>query len=241
MKTLLALFFLSLTSQAAVNVDPKVTKRLDEMGRYLRSLDQFEVRSNTNFEVVVEDDQKADFNAKITYKVKRPDKLFAEIQSDAKHRQYFFDGKKLTIWSPEEKYYGEIPVKGKISDMVKKAIEYGIEMPLADLFIWGTKDAGKNDIKSATYVKEMEDRGRMFDQFAVRQGNIDWQVWLMEGDGPLPHKFVYTVNDDPARPRLESQLNWDLAAQFPGSTFDFKPTPDAHRIEVKKVPKKEQL
>ncbi|MFL5786332.1 MAG: DUF2092 domain-containing protein [Bacteriovoracaceae bacterium] len=223
---------------AAVKVEPAVTERLDDMGKYLRSLQKFEVKSDVDFEVVNQDDQKADFKAKVTYKVQRPDKLFADIESDAKHRQYFYDGKTFTVYSPEEKLYGTIPVKGNLAAMARTAAEYGVEMPLADLFAWGMDKSEEKKITAALFVKKVEEGGRAIDQFAVRQGTVDWQVWLLEGDKPLPHKFVYTVTDDPARPDLTTKLAWDLEPQFEQAFNKFSPQKGSAKIEMRK-PKKE--
>jgi hypothetical protein len=240
MKNFFLLLSLGLSSftWGAMKVEPAVTGRLDEMGKYLRSLQKFEVESDVNFEVVNQDDQKADFKAKVTYKVQRPDKLFADIKSDAKHRQYFYDGKTLTVYSPEEKLYGTIPVKGNLAKMAKTATEYGVEMPLADLFAWGSDKSQEKKITAALFVKKVEEGGRSIDQFAVRQGPIDWQVWLLEGDKPLPHKFVYTVTDDPARPDLTTKLAWDLEPQLESSFYKFSPAKGVYKIEMRK-PRKE--
>jgi hypothetical protein len=213
-------------------VDPVVLSRVESMGKYLRSLQRFEVTSKSTFDIVLENDQKTEFEAKIHYIVQRPDKLFADIKSDRKHRQYFYDGKKFTIYAPKEKFYGELAFTGPVGSLVKKLNDYGIEVPLSDLFVWGTEEAKFRKITSAMFLNEENQGKQVQDHFAVRQDKIDWQVWIQKGAHPLPQKVQYEINDDSARPKMSSTLKWNINLTLTGATFEFKPPREGQKIKV---------
>jgi hypothetical protein len=221
-------------------VDPVVISRLEGMGKYLRRLRHFEVDSVSNFDIVLDNDQKTEFEAKIRYKVKRPNKLFAEIKSERKHRQYFYDGAKLTIYSPKEKFYGELPFTGSLAGLVQKLNEYGIEVPLSDLFVWGTDDSKTKQITSAIYLNEEKKGSEAQDHFAIRQEKIDWQIWIRKGDSPLPEKVLYEINDDPARPKMSATLKWGTKIDFSDDIFAFKAPKGSQKIKVNPARKPEE-
>lgn len=213
-------------------VDPDVLARLDGMGNYLRSLSRFDLTSKSTFDVVLENDQKTEFEARVRYKVHRPDKLFAEIESDSKHRQYYYDGKKFTIYSPKEKLYGELEFSGSLSELVKKLNDFGIEVPLSDLFVWGTEEAKSKKIITAISLDE--------NHYAIRQEKIDWQVWIKKGDKPIPEKVLYEINDDAARPKMSSILTWKMQPNFGDSIFKFNPPKGSQKIKLNPARKPEE-
>ena len=46
-------------------------------------------------------------------RVERPDHLRAEVESDRKAREYFYDGKTFTIYAPKVGYYAQIAAADK--------------------------------------------------------------------------------------------------------------------------------
>jgi hypothetical protein len=214
-------------------VDAKVLAELDRMGTHLRSLKQYTVRADATAEMVMADGEKLMFPGSVDYKVMSPTGLYANLKTDRKQREYYYDGKTLTVYSPRQKYYSQVAASGSIRELVTMAADdYGLEMPLADLFLWGTPDAHKGDITSAIYVGPATVAGHKTRQFAVRQGKVDWQVWIDEGASPLPRKLVLTANNDPARPQYVATLAWNTAPALSPATFAFKAPADASRIGI---------
>ncbi|KRG69119.1 DUF2092 domain-containing protein [Pseudoxanthomonas dokdonensis] len=213
-------------------VDPTVVARLDDMGKYLRSLKSFTVKADTWDEMVTEDLQKLQFGGSIEYRAQRPGGLYAHIKTDRKDRELFYDGKTITLYAPRMKYYASLPAPPDLSGMVAVAQEHEWDLPLADLFLWGTDIARRTPMSSAIYVGPAKMGDAVLDQYAVRQGDVDWQVWLSRGDAPLPRKLVMTANNDPARPAYTAVLHWDTQAKVAASDFTFSPPEGAEEIEV---------
>lgn len=210
-------------------VDPRAMDALDRMGKALHSMNQFSLRADATKEVVMEDGQKLEFGGSVNYKVRPPNGLYAELNTDRKKRQYFYDGKTLTIYAPSTRYYATLPAPGTLGELVAAVRSYGLEMPLSDLFVWGTDKAPKTAITSATYVGPARIGERNVAQYAFRQEGVDWQVWL-DGEA-LPRKLVITDLGEAERPEYTALLDWDKAPQLSDASFRFTPGNDAYEIE----------
>jgi hypothetical protein len=218
-------------------VAPEAIAALEKMGGFLRSLKAFTVRSeNSTDEILTDTGQKLQFGSVVHYHVRLPDRLRADVNSDRKQRQFFYDGKTLTLYGQRVQYYATVPAPPTIREMIEMAAQqYGLELPLADLFFWGTDEARLDDIQSAIYVGPSWIDGATCDQYAFRQESVDWQIWIERSDTPLPRKLVITTTTEEAQPQYIAVLTWDLNPQFNDDTFTFVPPTDAHQIALRKV------
>lgn len=221
--------------------DPKVIERLNEMGKYLRSLKQFEINADINFEVLVEKDQKIDVAGDLHYKAKAPNKLWMDLQTAHKHRQYFYDGSQFTVYAPDVKYYASKEAPKTLSEFIDLVqIKFNVEMPLSDLFDWGT-DKGKLDqVTLAQFVEEYTEDNVKIDHYFIRQGKIDWQVWIPQGKNPLPQKIVYVSTDDSMRPKFTTELYWKLNSKIDDKVFKFVPPKNSVKIDLNEVAQQEK-
>ena len=112
---------------------------------------------------------------------------------------------------------------------------YGLDMPLADLFYWGTDQDGTAQIKSGELVGTSNVNGVACDHYAVRQADIDWEIWIEQGARPLPRKVVITTITDPTRPQHMMTLDWDLNAKLGDDQFAFTPPSNIVRIAFEQV------
>jgi hypothetical protein len=214
-------------------VQPEGLAALEKMSAYLRSLKQFGLHADTTIDLVTEDDQKLQFPGTLDYKVRAPDGLYIGMKTDRKERELYYDGKTLTVYGPRNKLYAQTPAPPTIAALLGVAEDkYGIELPLADLFLWGTAKAPAASLRSGAYVGPARIDGTITDQYAFRQDGVDWQVWIEAGDKPLPRRMVITTTDDPAQPQFASTLTWNTNAAIRDSDFAFSPPKDAHRIEL---------
>jgi hypothetical protein len=212
-------------------VDPNVVKALDQMGAYLRTLAAFDVESTNSTDEVLETGQKVQFDGTAYLQVRRPNKLHVEVKTDRKHREFFYDGKTFTIFGRRVNYYATVPAPPTLRELIVVLAEkYGIEVPLSDLFLWGTEDSRAATLRSAIDLGPATVGGTECEQYALRQEGVDWQVWIQKGDAPLPRKLVITTTSDPAQPQFVSVLQWKLDPKLNDATFSFSPPPGAMRI-----------
>ena len=90
-------------------VDPNVVKALDKMGAYLRTLTAFDIEATNSTDEVLDNGQKVQFDGTVHLQVRRPDKLHAEVKTDRKHREFFYDGKTFTLFGRRVNYYATVP------------------------------------------------------------------------------------------------------------------------------------
>lgn len=208
----------------ATSVDTAAVTALARMGKALRALPQFRMHATTRTEYVLDDGQKLTLPGTVEYKVIGPDRFFVEIQSEQQHRQLFYDGKQLTIYSPRLKYYATLDDLNRSSQalLAESAAQYGLEFPLADLFLWGTPAFPTDRLQSALHVGSARIDGEATQHYAYRQPGVDWQVWISDSTA-LPRQLVITSHDDPALPSYQATLQWDTRRAVNAAELAFSP------------------
>ncbi|WP_217424833.1 DUF2092 domain-containing protein [Pandoraea aquatica] len=221
----------------ANGVDPDAVQMLHTMGSYLQSLQRFRVFTELTGERVLADGQKLQHSARATLEVDRPNRLRAVMKSARTEREIIYDGRTATLFSPQQKYYASVPFQGTVGKLVEALRErYGVELPLADLFSWGTPEAQHQKFDSAMFAGQDYVGNDLCDHYAFRQSGIDWQIWIASGDKPLPRKVVVTRTDDDARPQSISILSWQPGFSIQPSTFEFRPPAGTKKIEAVQLP-----
>jgi len=228
----LALVAGSVSAQTSTNnVDTNAVNALRRMGTYLRSLKQFEVDANATRDEVTANNEKVQVAGTVQYLVRVPNMLRADIRTDRKQRQIFYDGKSLTVFAPRMHYYATVPAPPTIHETLDSASKrLGIEFPLVDLFLWGTPNDGVKDLTSARYIGPAYVDGSDTDQYAFREKGADWQLWIQRGNTPLPKRIVITTTSNAALPQYAATLKWTLTSKFNDGEFAFVPPKGTERI-----------
>jgi hypothetical protein len=218
-------------------VAPEVIAALEKMGGFLREQKAFTIHADTVVdEVLVDTGQKLQFGTVVDYSVRLPNRLRADLISDRKQRQFFYNGEILTLYAQRVKYYASVPAPSTIRDTLELAAQkYELEFPLADLFFWGTDEARLKDIQSAINVGPSTIDGVLCDHYAFRQEGADWQLWIEKSETPLPRKLVITTTEEETQPQYVARLTWNLTPQLDDTLFAFEPPSDAHKIVLREV------
>jgi hypothetical protein len=220
-------------------IDPASIEALKSMGNYLQTLKRFQARTEVSGERVLMDGQKLQHSASATVDVVRPNKVRARMVSARSERELIFDGKTVAMYIPAQKVYSSVEFNDTLEGLIGKLQErYGVEVPLSDLFVWGTPAAPFDKIESAMNAGQDFIGNDLCDHYAFRQGNLDWQVWVMTGARTLPRKIVITNRSDEARPQSVSLISWNLNPTFKDSSFTFVPPKGATKAEVVPVKRK---
>jgi hypothetical protein len=206
---------------------------LKKMGAYLLTLKAFSVTSNITVDEVLLSGQKIQVGGANTLTVRRPDRLKATVRKDETDidREFFYDGKTFTVYGKNVKYYASGPAPATIAELVQAVVErFDVQLPLADLFAWGTEKAQVQDITSALYIGPARIDNILTDHYAFRQKDADWQIWIEKGKTPLPRKLVITTTDEEGQPQYASVMKWNLSPSISDKMFTFVPPKDANRI-----------
>jgi hypothetical protein len=240
-RTVLVLAIASLVAsaeaqQSSAAVNPAAIKALNDMASYLRNLKAFQVESATTTDEVQDNGQLIQYTAKINFVVQMPNKLLATASSDRNERTFIYDGKTFTMFAQRAGYYATVPAPPTLRELDDALSEkYDIELPLADLFRFGSPDWKGADIKEATDIGPSEVSGITCEHYAFRQDDVDWQVWIQKGEYPLPRKLVITTTSEAARPQHTATYTWNLAPSFNEASFTFMPPAGARKIVLAAV------
>lgn len=218
--------------------DTAALNALLRMGNYLRGLNNIQIKANVTTEEVLTDGEKVQSSSLVTLVAHRPDKLRIVIDNERKPRTLYYDGTNFTIWAPLKKFYGTVPAPPSINELAKVLEDkYDLDLPLVDLFRWGTPEISLDSLTSARDIGPAKINDVTVEQYAFRQTGLDWQVWIQRGDYPLPLKVVLTTTDDDAKPQHESVYSWNLAPSFNDNAFEFTPPKDAQKINLAEAAK----
>jgi hypothetical protein len=214
-------------------VDPSSVQALKDMGAHLQSLKRFRVSTELSGERVLADGQKLTHSASATMDVARPDRLRATMRSPRSLRVLYFDGTNATLYTPALKVYSTVELDDTLLGLVEKLENrFGIEVPLSDLFTWGTPAAPLDRIESAMNAGQDFIGDDLCNHYAFRQGKVDWQIWITAGAKPLPRKVVITNRSDEARPQSVSLIVWDLNPGFNDAVFRFVAPKGATQAQI---------
>ena len=218
-------------ADAAPAVDPAALQALDRMGAALRSHTTFALTADISDEDVLDNGQKLQYAGKLEVRAHRPDRFVITATSDTRSRTFYYDGKAVTVFSPKLDMYASFPAPPTIAETLTKANrDYGIELPLADLFSWGTDKTLVSRIQSGFFLRPEHIDGKVCNHYAFRQPHVDWQIWIADDASALPCKLVITGRDDPSMPQYTAVLHWSFPATIAETEFTFTPPADAHRI-----------
>jgi hypothetical protein len=235
-------FSISLAAQSnavqnKADIDPAAMTALDKMGSYLRTINAFQVKAVQTSDDVMDNGQTFQSSREINMVAVKPNRLHVEITSDERDVLLFFNGKNFTIYGSLVNYYATVPAPPTIRELIGALDEkYGIDMPLVDLFLWGSPESNSaQQITSAIDIGPGSVDGTSCEQYAFRQDGLDWQIWIQQGEYPLPRKLILITTDDQAQPRFSEVLTWNLAPSFDDWAFTFDPPADAHKITIAEV------
>ena len=143
-----------------------------------------------------------------------------------------YDGKTFTLFARRVGYYATVPAPATLRELDDVLIDkYDIELPLADLFRFGSPTLER--LRHQGGDGHRPERGRRHvtcEHYAFRQDGVDWQIWIQKGEHPLPRKLVITTTTDAARPQFSATYTWNLAPSFNDAAFTFVAPAGAKKI-----------
>ncbi|EXI79758.1 MAG: hypothetical protein AW10_02243 [Candidatus Accumulibacter appositus] len=214
-------------------IEPEAVAALKRSSEYLQTLKSFSIRVDASIDEVLDSGQKVQFGSLADISMVRPNRLRVDVIDDHKQRQFYYDGRTLTVYGKLVNYYASVKAPKTIKEMLVFAeTKYGLEWPLADLL---APESLSENVKSAFYVGKGRVRGVLCDHYAFRQDDVDWQIWIQEGKKPLPRKIVITTKNEEAAPQYTAVLSWNLSPRLTDAVFRFVPPKRASKIVFREL------
>ena len=221
-------------AQTSASAPPGEAKAiLMRMAEFMAKTRSFSVDVRDSYDVYQRSGQKIEFGETRKITVVRPDHLRVEIEeSNGDKSVVLYDGKDLTMASPSHNVYAQTSKPGSIDDAVVYFVrDLGMKLPFAVLLLTTAPNELDQRTKTLDYVEKTGILGAPAHHLAGRTESVDYQVWIADGDRPLPLRLVLTYRKQKGQPQFRAQFSaWDLAPEVPASLFAFVPPPGAQQI-----------
>jgi len=214
-------------------IDPKADQILRKMCDYVADLKQFSVHTENSLEAVLISGEKIQFDSPANLSVSRPNKLRADRRGDIVDQEFYYDGKTLTLYNPDKKFYATI----NAPPTIEEALDFGrdvldIYAPGGDFIYKTAYDRLMQDVVSGLYIGMSVFRGIRCHHLAFRGKEVDWQIWIQDGEKPLPRKYVITSKWMAGAPQFTLLVKgWNLSPKLTEDMFTFAPPKDAKKID----------
>ena len=216
---------------------PEPDQVVQRMCDYLKSLNRFSYRAEVTDDRVYSGGKKLQYAFELETFVERPDKLRVNAEGDRVDKQFFYDGKTLTLYSPAAKVYATVEAPPEIEGALEKADhDLKLRVALADLASPKLCEHLAKGQRHALYVGPSRVRGVPTDHLAFDRNDIQFQVWIETGSKPLPRKIVITQKNLPASPQWTAFLqDWNVSPQLKPGLFTFAAPAGARKIKFVSV------
>jgi len=108
------------TNAAAPAVAEQADQLLKEMSAYIGSANEFTFHADITFDHVLPSRQKLQFSAAEEVVLKRPGGLYVEWNGDLGARQFWYDGKSVTLYDPATPFYANEAATPEIDNMLEQ-------------------------------------------------------------------------------------------------------------------------
>ncbi len=205
---------------------------LMRMAEFLGGTQRFSVSVRAGYDAVQESGQKIEFGEIRKITVSRPDRLRVEVERDDGAKTLaVFNGKEILLLDATSNVYATAPQPGGLDDTIVYFVkDLGVRVPLAVLLVSRAAAELKDRVRSVDYVEKTNIYGSPSHHLAGRTDTVDFQMWVADGDKPLPQRVVITYKKAKGEPQFRAQLSdWNLAPAIEDSTFLVTPPDGAQK------------
>ena len=216
---------------------------LKAMSDYMAAQKAISFSYDTNLEVVTKDKQKLALASSGSMTINRPDKLRATRHGGFADVEVVFDGKTLTLFGKTANVYGQLDVPGSIDRLVDELRDkYNRPIPGADLLLSNVYDQLMSDVVNVKDLGSGVIGGVECDHLAFRKKEVDFQIWIAQGQRPYPCRYVITSKLVENGPQYSVQLrDWKSGSDVAADDFSFKNPANAKKSDMKDLPDTDDL
>jgi len=166
--------------------------------------------------------------------LQRPNKIHATRSGGFADVSMNFDGTTMTVLGKNLNLYTQIEAPGTIDQLINvMRNQYGRPLPAADLLSAGAYDILMADVVDLKDLGSGVVGGVECDSLAFRTEEVDWQIWIAQGDQPYPCRYVITSKLVSNGPQYSIQIsNWKTGDAVAATDFSFKNPTNAEKVEL---------
>jgi hypothetical protein len=204
------------------------------MTDYLEAQQSLSFDVDSSVDVVTTAGQKLKIATSASIALQRPDKIRVQRRGGFASVEVVFDGKTLSVLNRDANVYGQADLPGSVDDLVNTLRnDFRHPLPAADLLATDIEAALTAEVTEVMDLGSGVIRGEECDHLAFRTPEVDWQIWIAQGDQPHPCRFVITSKGVEGWPEYTLDFSgWENGQ----SEFAFAAPAGASRVEVGAVP-----
>lgn len=223
-----------LSMATTAKADEADAKRLFKaMSDYLAAQKTLSLDFDSSFEFVSKDDQKIALASSGSMTLQRPDKIRTTRRGGFADVEMVFDGKTLSILGKDANVYLQTEIPGSVDHLIDEMRDkLHRPLPGADLLLSNVNDTL---MPSVTDVKDLGSGvigGTECDHLAFRTDEVDWQIWIAQGDRPYPCRYVITTKAVKGFPQYTLDIrSWKTGSEVAAETFNFTAPAGAKQLK----------
>jgi hypothetical protein len=141
--------------------------------------------------------------------IDRPNHMRVQAEmSNGEKLTMYFDGKTFIMFSPKEDVFSKLEKPGSVDDVMKFIVlDLQTPIPQSTLLLASIKEELEKRVTEVNFVEQTTIAGKPADHLAARTADIDFQVWVAQGEQPLPLRVVITYKRAPGQPQFSADLS----------------------------------
>jgi len=213
-------------------VDPAAVQAFQKMTEFVANLEGFSVSTQVTLEELLDNGQRIDVDIYANVVIQRPNKLRAARLGDGVSQSFYYNGETLTLYDPVNKVYATEAAPKTIEGVLDYTREnLGLIIPVADLVYRNAFELLMQDVNFAAVVGDAIIGGVHCTHLAFGRPDVDFQVWVADGDVPYPCKYVVTDTSSPALMSTVTVMgDWVFDPETDAAVFYFVPPADAQAV-----------
>lgn len=215
-------------------IDTVAVSILDRMSAMIGDLNSCSVTIKSNYDVRSKELGLVKHTDEEQLFLHGPDKLLIRSEGDKGTRDFSYNGRTLSYYSPDKNQYGQISIPASIMQMIDTVNRlYGIEFSGADFFYPGFVDDILSESKELAYLGITKIDGKECLHIAGVSKDKTFQFWIANDAYMLPVKMVIVYTSREQNPQYEAVLNnWQINPALPDALFEFAAPPKAKQIKL---------
>jgi hypothetical protein len=210
---------------------------LKAMSDYLAAQQSISFGYDTSFEVVTKDHQKLSLMSSGTINLRRPDKIRSTRTGGFANVETNFDGTMLTLLGKNANVYTQVEVPGTLDHLIDELREkFRRPIPGADLLQSNVYDELMPEVVDVKDLGSGVISGTECNHLAFRTKDVDWEIWIAQGERPYPCRYVITAKQVHQGPQYSIQIrDWKTGNEVAAVDYRFTNATNAKKIDVKEL------
>jgi hypothetical protein len=229
---LLASVSMEVVAQAP-KVDPAALQIVKRLTDTMNGLNQFSMHTENTLEDVLPSGLRVDMGVSADVTVSRPNKLRAVRRGDLVDQDFYYDGKTIALYNPNEKVYATQAAPATIDGMLDFVLgKLGLGVPAGDLIYSNAYPLMTQGLTAAAVIGKSLINGVKCDHILLAKAGIQVQIWVADSGPALPCKYIVTDLTTPQQLSITTVVSkWNTAAKATDASFAFTPPKGTMKID----------